>query len=162
MIALYRIDDRLVHGQVVLGWGQSLNAGFVVLVDDELANSEWEQELYRLGVPPEMELIFSTVAEVATNHQQWVDDRRTGILLAPDLDTMNRILQVIPAVRRVNIGGIHHRPGRQQKLRYVYLTAPEEDVLRSMAEGGVVITAQDVPAAQPVALKDVLAGGGTK
>ncbi|MGH7670271.1 MAG: PTS sugar transporter subunit IIB, partial [Gemmatimonadaceae bacterium] len=33
-LALYRIDDRLIHGQVVLGWGQPLDAGFIVLVDD--------------------------------------------------------------------------------------------------------------------------------
>ena len=49
---LYRIDDRLIHGQVVVGWGQPLDAKFIVLVDDAVATSDWEQELYRLGVPP--------------------------------------------------------------------------------------------------------------
>ena len=45
-IALYRIDDRLIHGQVVVGWGQPLELRFIVLVDDDVAASEWEQELY--------------------------------------------------------------------------------------------------------------------
>ncbi len=54
-IELFRIDDRLIHGQVVVGWGQPLDVGFIVLVDDEVATSEWEQELYRLGVPPGMD-----------------------------------------------------------------------------------------------------------
>ena len=35
-IDLYRIDDRLIHGQVVVGWGQALGTGFIVLVDDVL------------------------------------------------------------------------------------------------------------------------------
>src|SRR4051812_23393445 len=57
-LELYRIDDRLIHGQVVVGWGRPLDIRFIVLVDDEVAASEWEQELYRMGVPPEMEVFF--------------------------------------------------------------------------------------------------------
>jgi mannose/fructose/N-acetylgalactosamine-specific phosphotransferase system component IIB len=160
VIALYRVDDRLVHGQVVLGWGQSLHAAFIVLVDDVVARSDWEQELYRLGVPPEMDLIFATVSDAADLHDAWVSDRRVGILLTPDLDTMNRLLDGASEVRRINLGGIHHRVGREQKLRYVYLTEEEEALLRRMAERGVEITAQDVPATHPVPLRDVLAGRG--
>ena len=51
-IELYRVDDRLVHGQVVLGWGQPMCAGFIVLVDDVVAGNDWERELYRMGTPP--------------------------------------------------------------------------------------------------------------
>ena len=58
---LYRIDDRLIHGQVVVGWGQPLDIAFIVLVDDAVAASDWEQELYRMGVPPEMEVSFASV-----------------------------------------------------------------------------------------------------
>ena len=32
-VELYRIDDRLIHGQVVVGWGQPLRLGFIVLED---------------------------------------------------------------------------------------------------------------------------------
>jgi len=49
-IALYRIDDRLIHGQVVVGWGQRLNVGFIVLVDDAVRASPWEQEIGRAHV----------------------------------------------------------------------------------------------------------------
>ncbi|HEY0972155.1 MAG TPA: PTS sugar transporter subunit IIB, partial [Gemmatimonadales bacterium] len=60
-IELFRIDDRLIHGQVVVGWGQPLEIDLIILVDDELADSEWEQELYRMGVPPTMQVVFETV-----------------------------------------------------------------------------------------------------
>jgi len=42
-LELYRVDDRLIHGQVVLGWGQPLNIGFIVLVDDAVVSSDWER-----------------------------------------------------------------------------------------------------------------------
>ncbi len=50
-VVLYRIDERLIHGQVVMGWGPQLGVEHYVVVDDELATSEWEQDLYRLGLP---------------------------------------------------------------------------------------------------------------
>ena len=61
-VQLYRIDDRLIHGQVVVGWGQPLNIRLIVLVDDDVACCDWEQDLYRMGVPPDMELRFTDVA----------------------------------------------------------------------------------------------------
>ena len=60
-IHLYRIDDRLIHGQVVVGWGQPLNIRLLVLVDDLVASSDWEKELYRMAVPPDMEVRFADV-----------------------------------------------------------------------------------------------------
>ena len=54
-VLLHRIDDRLIHGQVVIGWGRPLGAQFVALVDDQVAGSDWERYLYRMGVPPEVD-----------------------------------------------------------------------------------------------------------
>ena len=65
-IKLFRVDDRLIHGQVVVGWGQPLHVGFIALVDDAVRASPFEQELYRMGVPPHIEVIFASVAEAAT------------------------------------------------------------------------------------------------
>ncbi len=90
-IELFRIDDRLIHGQVVVGWGQPLDVGFIVLVDDEVATSEWEQELYRLGVPPGMSVHFETVAEAADRFARYNGERRVGILLTKDIETMRRL-----------------------------------------------------------------------
>ena len=73
-LELYRIDDRLIHGQVVVGWGQPLDLRFIVLVDDEVAASDWEQELYRMGVPPDMEVYFDTVTGAAENLSRYQDD----------------------------------------------------------------------------------------
>ena len=155
-LALYRIDDRLIHGQVVVGWGQPLDIDFIVLVDDNVACCDWEQDLYRMGVPPEMELIFADVAAAIRDHARYASDRRKGILVAPDIPTMQRLVYGVPDIREVNVGGIHHRAGRVQKNRYVFL-APEEEVqLRAMVESGVKVTAQDVPAAREVPMSEIL------
>jgi mannose/fructose/N-acetylgalactosamine-specific phosphotransferase system component IIB len=156
-LLLHRIDDRLIHGQVVVGWGQPLDVGFVVLVDDEVATSEWEQDLYRMGVPPEMEVYFLTAADAVSELPKFRADHRRGILLTGDIETMLRLVRG-GGITHVNVGGIHHRAGRTQRLRYVFLSPEEEQALRDLAGTGVTVTAQDVPGARPVPIDDLLAG----
>ncbi|HLZ46705.1 MAG TPA: PTS sugar transporter subunit IIB [Gemmatimonadales bacterium] len=149
-LALYRIDDRLIHGQVVVGWGQPLHVSFIVLVDNEVSNSDWEQDLYRMGVPPQIEVIFSSVEQAAERFATWQADPRVGILLVGDVDTAVALASHVPQVRRFNVGGVHHRSGRTERLRFVYLTDDEAAKLRALAARGVEVTAQDVPTARAV------------
>jgi PTS system mannose-specific IIB component/fructoselysine and glucoselysine-specific PTS system IIB component len=154
-LVLYRIDDRLIHGQVVVGWGQPLDISFIVLVDDEVARSEWEQELYRMGTPPEMDVYFHSVDDVKGMLAKYNADARAGLLLTADTASMLRLVHEA-GVREVNVGGIHHRADRRQRLRYVFLSSDEEQQLREMADSGATVTAQDVPAARPVELNELL------
>ena len=156
-LVLHRIDDRLIHGQVVVGWGQPLNVAFILLVDDQVATSEWEQELYRMGVPPEMEVHFLSVSDALAQLPRYEKDARHGILLTGDIETMQRLVDG-GNITAVNLGGIHHRAGRTQRLRYVCLSGDEENALRELATRGVTVSAQDVPGARPIPLDDLLAG----
>jgi mannose/fructose/N-acetylgalactosamine-specific phosphotransferase system component IIB len=157
-IELYRIDDRLIHGQVVVGWGQPLNARFLVLVDDLVASSDWEKELYRMAVPPEMEIYFADVPTAIHDHQRYASDPRSGILITGDIDSMTRLAKGVKAIGSVNLGGVHYRAGRAEKLRYVFLTPAEEEQLRTLEAVGVEVTAQDVPSARSVPLSEILEG----
>ena len=151
-VVLFRIDDRLIHGQVVVGWGQATQAGFIVLVDDEVRMSDWEQELYRMGVPPSVDVEFASLAEAIERVPAWEADARKGIVLTGDIETMAALCAGVPSVRTVNVGGVHFRAGRTERLRYVYLTDEEAARLRWLAASGVEVTAQDVPTVSPVPL----------
>jgi len=161
-IEMYRIDDRLIHGQVVVGWGQPLDLQFIVLVDEEVAASDWEQELYRMGVPPEMEVYFESVASAAAHLSAYQADARRGLLLTGDIETMARLIEATGRIHAVTLGGIHHKAGRVQRLRYVFLSPTEEEALRALARTGVAVHAQDVPAARPLTLDEVLGGEGSR
>src|SRR5204863_445447 len=64
----------------------------------------------------------------------------------------------VKAIGSVNLGGIHHRAGRSEKLRYIYLTPEEERELKELEAVGVEVTAQDVPSARAIPLPEVLEG----
>jgi len=155
-LELYRIDDRLIHGQVVVGWGQPLDLGFIVLVDDEVASSDWEQELYRMGVPPDIEMIVASTAEAAARLPEWDADPRVGIVVAGDVGTLAALTGNSHQVKRINVGGIHQRPGRRERLRFVFLSDTEAEQLHQLALRGIEVTAQDVPTARAVPLAEFI------
>jgi mannose/fructose/N-acetylgalactosamine-specific phosphotransferase system component IIB len=155
-IVLCRIDDRLIHGQVVIGWGRAMGIDLIILVDDQVATSEWEQELYRMAVAPEIEVRFVTVADAASEMADWQSNGKRGLVLTGDLETMATLRASNPdVVQRINLGGIHHRAGRRERLPFLYLTDQELRTLRALEAGGAVITAQDLPTTPPVALRSL-------
>lgn len=157
-INLYRIDDRLIHGQVIAGWCYPLNVKHIVLVDDAVAETEWEQELYRMGVPPGMSITFTSVDTAIRDHQSYANSKEVILLLTGSVETTLKLVKGVPDIKQINLGGVHHKTGRIRKLRYVFLTPEEERGLREIAEAGVTVTAQDVPTAKPLSLQEVLSG----
>ena len=155
-IVLCRIDDRLIHGQVVVGWGRALGINLIVLVDDQVAGSSWEQELYRMAVTPEIDVRFVTVAQASAEMAGWQSNGKRGLLLTGDLETMAALHAASPEiVHRINLGGIHHRAGRRERLPFVYLTDQELRKLQELETDGAVITAQDLPTTPAVPLRNL-------
>lgn len=156
-VVLARIDDRLVHGQVVIGWGRPLAVDLVVLVDAGVAGNEWEQEIYRMAVPEGMEIAFADAEEAAHRLPAWEASHSRVLVLTGDIATMAALQARAPEViRQVNLGGLHHRPGRREYLRYVYLDPEEAVALRTLAAAGAAVTAQDLPSTPAVALERLL------
>jgi mannose/fructose/N-acetylgalactosamine-specific phosphotransferase system component IIB len=157
-IVLYRVDERLIHGQVVVGWGNQLHPTRFVVVDDELAHSSWEQELYGLGLPEHIEAVFETVSEARRQMPEWRSGGARIVLLTRDLETMRRLAEGgVLRGEDVNIGGIHHAPGRHPVLPYVYLSERERAEVEALRDEGAVVSARDLPGARRVDVDQLLA-----
>lgn len=157
-IVLFRVDERLIHGQVVVGWGGPLHADRIVVVDDELAASPWEQELYCLGVPPEIEARFLSVSEARAGVPRWQAGAHRTIILVRDVDTAARMAaDGVLKGEEVNLGGIHFAEGRSRILPYLHLRAEEKEALRRIAATGAQVAARDLPAGRRVPLEELTA-----
>jgi mannose/fructose/N-acetylgalactosamine-specific phosphotransferase system component IIB len=145
-IVLLRVDERLVHGQVTVGWGMRLRPVRYVVVDDELAEAEWEQDLFRLGVPAGSEVEFTGVEEARSRFPVWDEAPGPTILLTRDLDHMLRLARGgVLEGREVNLGGIHHAPGRDRVLPYLFLSTEDRERIRALLEEGARVEARDLP-----------------
>lgn len=159
-VILLRVDERLIHGQVVVGWGAALHADRVVVIDDALADSPWEQEIYCLGVPSEMEARFVSVDQAVAALPAWRRDQHRAVLLLRDVASLGRLSgALLGAEEEVNLGGVHHAEGRTESLPYLFLDAGERAQLSALAQSGIVISARDLPGSRRVPLAEVLARG---
>ena len=156
-VVLFRIDERLIHGQVVVGWGSRLHPDRIMVVDDELAGSPWEQELYTMGVPANVQAGFASVGQAVEQLPEWLSGAGRVVVLTRDIGTMNRLAATgLMRGEEVNVGGIHHGPGRSRVLRYVFLSDEERDALLELASRGTRIVARDVPGARGVDLDELV------
>jgi mannose/fructose/N-acetylgalactosamine-specific phosphotransferase system component IIB len=162
-IELFRIDERLIHGQVVVAWGSKLRPDRIIVIDDDIAGSQWEQELYGIGLPPDLPADFVTVARAIECFGEWRANSERVILLARSVATVARLNRNgLLRGLDVNVGGIHHGPERREMLPYVYLSDDEAAALRDIALSGAAVSARDLPGARHVPLDQLLSGGAAR
>ncbi len=154
---LFRIDERLLHGQVIVGWGMRLGLERYVVVDDALATSEWEQDLYSAGLPPGVSADFFSVAEALERLPELMELPERGAVMTRSTSVMRSLATAgLLDGRKVNVGGLHEGPDRRMALRYVSLRPDEADDLRAIQAAGGRVSARDLPTAREVELEELL------
>ncbi len=149
---LVRIDDRLIHGQVSVAWGAWLNPDVIVLVNDDVASTEWKRELYSttdaMGARIDVLGIESFLDRLAA--AGWKNE--DAILVVNCAADLLLLLQGGLSTERINIGGMHYAEGKREVLEYVYVDDEDIRDLLAISERGVALEARDIPQSEPVDL----------
>ena len=95
---LHRIDDRLIHGQVLVAWGARLSPVRIWVVDDAVAASDWERDLFRDSAPG-IDVRVVTVGEAVAAHHEEAAASGAAFLLVRDLATALRLVSLRFALR---------------------------------------------------------------
>jgi mannose/fructose/N-acetylgalactosamine-specific phosphotransferase system component IIB len=148
---LQRVDDRLIHGQVVVAWGGHLHPRRIWVVDDAAAANDWERELLAEGAPG-VQVQVVKVAEAIERYAEEAGAQGGAFLLVRDLKTALALVESGAAIHTLNLGGIHYAPGRVKVNEYIYLDEADRDRARRLIARGVILEAQDVPASRAHAL----------
>jgi mannose/fructose/N-acetylgalactosamine-specific phosphotransferase system component IIB len=156
MIALFRIDDRLIHGQVVLGWGATLKPDRIIVADDEVAANEWEKRLYVSAAPEDLKVSILSLPEAAQQIKSGIYDAEKVVLLVKHPQSVLVLMDLGLPVREVNVGGLHYRDGRERLLDNVYLDAEERAVMRELVKRGVALDGRALPGSRAVMLNSLV------
>jgi mannose/fructose/N-acetylgalactosamine-specific phosphotransferase system component IIB len=148
---LQRVDDRLIHGQVVIAWGHRYHPRRIWVVDDASAANAWERELLGAAAPG-IEVRVVTVADAAVAYAEEAQAPGDAFLLVRGLRTALELVEAGAPVATFNLGGLHYAPGKDKVNEYVYLDADDRRFARRLLERGVALEVQDVPASRAQAL----------
>ncbi len=103
--------------------------------------------------------MFQTPLEARERLSEWRADPVRSILLTRDIAAMRRLAAGgLLRGERVNLGGIHHGPGRRELLTYLHLTEEDVEDLEALAGEGVEVSARDLPDAHRVTLESLVKG----
>ena len=147
----HRIDDRLIHGQVVIAWAERFHPARIYVVDDASAANAWERELLR-SAAPDAEVRVLTVAEMAGSYAAERTAPGGAFLLLRSLEAAVALFEAGAEVPAFTLGGLHYAPGKVKVNEYIYLDAADRARARALLARGVRLEAQDVPAARPTPL----------
>jgi mannose/fructose/N-acetylgalactosamine-specific phosphotransferase system component IIB len=145
-LLLARIDDRLIHGQVVHGWGGSLRPTWIGIVSDPLRADPARADLYLFAAPEGTRAVVLSIAEALSDTTRDTIAAERSMLLFPGIEEALRLRKGGFPLDEVNVGGLHHAAGKSAVLPYVYLDERDREMLRELAKLGVRLVAQDLPA----------------
>ena len=144
-IVLVRIDDRLIHGQVIVGWGKVDRPDYILVVSDQIAASEWETELCLAALPSDIKgKVLSEVEAPAEINQMSLDPESSFILFESPRSAFN-VLNNGGKFSSINIGGMHSSKGKREILDYLYLDDEDAGYLKLMKNSGIKLDFRNLP-----------------
>ena len=156
-IALVRVDNRLVHGQVLEAWLPALDAQGILVADDEAAGNVLARSAMALAIPPRVAFQVVKVAAAA-------DLLRPGGKGPPAARTLLLLRDVRDAVSlresgvrlpRLNLGNIHFAAGRKPISPSVFLARNEVEALQGLAAAGTQVEVRAVPTEPALSLEQI-------
>ena len=142
--AWVRVDDRLIHGQILYGWAPHLSPRRILLASDMVSADPGLAAMYRALGEGEYAIDVLDVAAAALQLREPRTRQRTLLVLGSIRDA-RRMLELGARLERVNLGGLHGSSGRRRLSGSVFLSEPDAQDLRRLLERGVRLEAQDVP-----------------
>ena len=150
-IAFLRIDDRLVHGQVIVGWLPEIKPDNLVVVNNNVAEDAMRQDLMSLSVPPDIDLEFYSVEDISDEEV----NENSFILVSSPTDAWECLQKDIKPMR-FNVGGMHSKDGKEEIFEALHVDDEDRKYFDLIIKSGVEPIFQPTPQNQPIRLGDIL------
>uniref|UniRef100_A0A7V0Z4X9 PTS mannose/fructose/sorbose transporter subunit IIB n=1 Tax=candidate division WOR-3 bacterium TaxID=2052148 RepID=A0A7V0Z4X9_UNCW3 len=154
---ILRIDDRLIHGQVVAGWARPLGIEELIIASDTISKDAWVCNAYRLAVPENIVFHCYDIEGCVQYLMNGIDKKRTMVVVEKPVDAYNLVKNGLK-VNEVYIGGLGYREGARSVVPFIYLTPEDIEFLVKIHELGIRIVGKQLPNSQPVDVIKKLTG----
>ena len=156
-IALVRVDNRLVHGQILEAWVPFTKAKCIFVVEDKAASDYFCETVIRMAVPSEIEVIIISVEDFARQYQYTQNKGKRAMVLFSNIADACKAYNLGFHFDKLNIGNIHNEEYRLCCAPSVFLCDQEiQDIIRLLENAGVTIELKRVPRERAVNIKDAL------
>jgi len=156
-LKLVRVDDRLIHGQVVAIWLKALGANRIVIVDDRTARDEFLREVLMLAAPPGVPVEVHDLATGTERVRELISDPQAVFVIMRSPITALRMREAGVEFPLLNVGGIGAGPGRKPLYRNISASPEELEAMRQLEAMGTRVELRIVENDRPVMFASVKA-----
>jgi len=157
---LVRIDDRLIHGQVAVKWLRHLDCKVILVIDDELWNDAFMQNVLRLAAPSGVQLRVAPVHGAARQLALMNGQENHVLVLLRSPQAALALLEDGISFQELNLGGLGAGPGTVRLYKSVSANNEQLTALRNIQSRGVRVYVQMVPEERPIELAELLPAYG--
>jgi mannose/fructose/N-acetylgalactosamine-specific phosphotransferase system component IIB len=143
-ISLCRVDERLIHGQVMTAWVKKCWIKKIILVDDELASDDFMKEVLSLSAPSGVKVEVRSVEDTLKTVTESESDEST-LLLFKEIKYAYELFKIGFDLKELDIGNVGSSPVRKAITNQVYVSEEEKQMCREMNEKGVYVYIQKLP-----------------
>lgn len=140
-----RVDNRLIHGQVVEAWLPYLNAKKLVVVNDELAQDALQQQILSLAVPEKVQTEFIYIDQGLNYFKDYSSDSKISLFLLKDCPDAKRLIEQGTDINSINIGNLHFAKGKEQLSSNISVTPEDINILSYFKEKGIELDFRCIP-----------------
>lgn len=158
-LVLARIDDRLIHGQIVVGWGNFFKPDRIILCSDTVAATPWQKEIYNAAgtlAPNKITISIWTESETVNyfKENQFKEEKVILIVETPQ-EISNLCAKGVP-IEVVNIGGMHFKHGKKQLAQYIFVDDNDIKYLKILKSKNIKLEGHDVPTSKKIDVAEII------
>lgn len=154
-LKLVRVDDRLIHGQVVAIWLKALGAKRIVIVDDKTARDDFLREILMLAAPPGVPVEVFDVASGTERVRELAAHPDPVFVIMRSPITALKLREAGVEFPLLNVGGIGAGPGRKPLYRNISASPEEIEAMRQLEALGTRVELRIVENDRPVMFTSV-------
>jgi PTS system mannose-specific IIB component len=155
-VILARIDDRLVHGQVVEGWLRVVKANYIIVVSDEVAKDKLQQTLLSIAIPKNIKIECLSIDDATKRLSSGYLDKEQVLLLFSGPKDVLRLLKGGVKLESINVGGMHYVEGKKQISRTLSVNAEDIAVLKEINAMNIELEGRVLPNDERINIMEVI------
>lgn len=153
-LVLTRIDDRLIHGQVMTAWSRITNAEQVLVIDDGVAKDDFMINVLENAIPDTMAIGVFSKEDGVTFLSEPLEE--PTIILAKVPETLEYLVDRGIDIKEIDLGGMGAKQGRDRLYHTISTSPQENESFKRLMDKGVHVFIQIMPQNEKVELKGLL------
>jgi len=154
-LRLVRVDDRLIHGQVVAVWLRAVGADRILIVDDKVAADPFLVDVLTLAAPTGVPVEVLDVAAGAVRARELAGAPDAAFVLVKTPIAALALVRAGVPMEVVNLGGMGAGPGRRALYRTISASDDERAALRRIEAMGIPVEIRIAADDRPIAFASV-------